>query len=101
MLRITTDDTPDGLLVKFEGRLVGAWAREADEAWRAGPSASGRPITVDICDVSAVDERGRDLLIRMHRAGAVFAVRGCELRELVREVAEESGRLGRAALREA
>lgn len=89
MLRITLQDTSGRLVVKLEGRLSLPWVREADAHWRAVTTAHAeRSVEVDLRDVWGVDDAGRELLRRMHAAGAVLTVRGCAMRELVREVVE-------------
>lgn len=70
--------------------MVGAWVAEADGAWHGVLDAPWpRSVVVSLCDVSAVDSSGRDLLMRMHRHGVVFEARGCAMRELVREIERE------------
>jgi ABC-type transporter Mla MlaB component len=89
MLRITTTNTPERFVLKLEGKLSHAWVHEADESWRAALATSnGSPIDVDLCDVYAIDDGGRALLGRMHRAGARFVTRGCVMGEMVREILE-------------
>jgi anti-anti-sigma regulatory factor len=89
MFRIGAHDSPDGLVLKLEGRLAGAWVVEADACWRdASATHNGRSVVVDLSAVSTVDDAGRELLLRMHNAGARFVVRGCVMRELVREISE-------------
>jgi hypothetical protein len=89
MLRVTRQDTPGSIQLTFEGRLVGAWVTEADGAWQ-GVREAALPVIVNLHDVSAVDSPGRDLLLRMHQHGVVFEVRGCAMRELLREIERES-----------
>lgn len=87
MLRITAENGSDHFGLKLEGTLTAAWVREADSYWRAAvANQTGRPLVVDLTDVLSVDDAGRELLTRMHEAGARFVVRGCVMRELVREV---------------
>lgn len=92
MLRITLQQTQERVVVKLEGRLSLPWVREADACWRAaGAVHTGRTIEIDLRDVWGVDDAGRELLRRMHHAGAVLTVRGCAMRELVREVEGSAG----------
>ncbi len=91
MLRVTTIAGADRVVLKLEGKLSQAWVREADVAWRtASAAANGRVIVVDVCDVYAIDDGGRELLSRMHQAGAQLLARGTVMRELVREIVESS-----------
>lgn len=91
MLRVTRQDTAGSIQLTLEGRLAGAWVAEADGAWQGVLEASlPVPVIVNLYDVSGVDSSGRDLLMRMHQHGAVFEVRGCAMRELLREIERES-----------
>jgi anti-anti-sigma regulatory factor len=89
MFRVTTQNGSDQLVLKFEGRLTGDWVAAADACWREAIASLGhRPVVVDLRDVTVVDVAGRELMSRMYRAGARFRVRGCEMRELEREIAQ-------------
>ena len=86
MLRITTQTAGDELLLKLEGCLAGPWVRELDTCWRemAGPDSRVR---LDLRDVCHVDHAGRELIAVMFRAGVRFIARGCDLPELLKEIA--------------
>jgi anti-anti-sigma regulatory factor len=89
MIRITTERQADRIVIKVEGKLAHAWVQEADASWRTVcASANGQPIAVDLCDVYAIDDGGRELLTRMHQAGAQLMVRGCLMPEVLREIRE-------------
>lgn len=91
MLRVTTETGVDQIVLKVEGKLSHAWVREAAAAWRTTlASANGRAIVVDLCDVYAIDDAGRELLTHMHRAGADLRARGFVMRETVREIVQSS-----------
>ena len=85
MLRVTVHE--DGTLCRLElaGRLGGPWVAETEHAWRSS-SCSDKQIEVDMRQVTAVDDAGRDLLSAMHQAGARFVVEGVELTALVEEI---------------
>jgi anti-anti-sigma regulatory factor len=101
MFRIGAHDSPDGLVLKFEGRLAGAWVVEAEACWRdARATHNGRSVVVDLSGVSTVDDAGRELMFHMHSAGARFVVRGCVMRELVREISQEAARVDAVDLRQ-
>lgn len=90
MFRVTTEEADDALVLKLEGYLGGAWVEALDACWREAAAAlGGRPVRVDLRDVFCVDEAGRHLLVRMHRAGAAFVARGCFMSELVREISNQ------------
>ncbi len=72
MLRITLRQDGRSATLKLEGKLVGPWVDELERAWRAMTSPETRKLLVDLCAVSSVDGRGKDLLARMHYSGAVL-----------------------------
>lgn len=89
MLRITEVHADGELVLKLEGRISGPWVRELDACWRlAAETWTGHPLAVDLRDVWLVDGAGQEQLARMHRGGVRFLTRGCEMRELVREIVE-------------
>jgi anti-anti-sigma regulatory factor len=88
MFRITTHDSNDGFVMKLEGSLSGAWVVEAGLQWRRITQRhQRRPVTVDLRGVCHVDDDGRKLLTLMHLDGAEFITSGCEMPEIVREIA--------------
>jgi hypothetical protein len=76
--------------LKLEGSLAGAWVDELSALW-TGASGENGGLVIDLSEVCWVDEAGRDLLARMHEAGARFVARGCFMRELVREISGIAG----------
>ncbi len=87
MFRITTNDTNDGLVMKLEGSLSGAWVVEAGLVWRQLTQRHrARPVKVDLRGICQVDDDGRKLMTLMHRDGAQFVTAGCEMPEIVREI---------------
>jgi hypothetical protein len=67
MLRITVQDSPKSVALKLEGQLRGPWVEETERVWKT----CDRPVAViDLCDVTSLDVRGKDLLVRMYRGGA-------------------------------
>jgi anti-anti-sigma regulatory factor len=71
MLRITTTDQSDVLVLAMEGRLCGAWAGEARGAWlKLREAANGHPIVLELAGVTFVDAAGEQLLAEILSAGA-------------------------------
>ena len=70
MLRITTKENADSVLLKLEGGIKGPWVDELEKTWSG--VAEGTPVKVDLSAVSFVDERGRDLLLRIQENGGVL-----------------------------
>lgn len=91
MLRITTHD--DGTTVHFvlEGRLVTAWAIEAEHAWRAA-RIEGRALRVDLTAVTSIDDEGWRLLRGMKEAGAVFIAEGVGMKRLIKDMTSGNAR---------
>jgi anti-anti-sigma regulatory factor len=63
MLRITINETPEELAIRLEGRVAGPWAVELGEAWsKAAPGRQERSVTLDLRNVTGVDENGKQIL---------------------------------------
>ena len=91
MLRITTDNADDELVMKLEGCLAGPWVPELDVCWReAAASHGGRPVRLDMTAVCHVDAAGEALMTVMYRAGVRFVTKGCVMPEIVREISRRA-----------
>ena len=86
MLRITVREDDKTGRIEAAGKIGGAWVAELESAWHA-VQASGKPVEVDLKDVTGVDESGRELLERMDRAGVRLLACGVMMRTLVAEIA--------------
>ena len=59
VLRITVQNTADGLLLKLEGRVKGPWVEELRKCWLTSANmAAGEPVSVDLSAVNFVDASG-------------------------------------------
>lgn len=88
MIRITIHHTDDDLLLRLEGCLVGPWVRELETCWLdARPTLGTRQLRIDLRSVCRVDDKGRELMTRLHADGAQFMASGCVMPEVVREIA--------------
>lgn len=68
-LRITILDVHKGVVMKLEGKIVGAWVAECRQSWEGLQSGLGsRKLSLDICGVSFVDGQGVALLQEIHAA---------------------------------
>jgi hypothetical protein len=85
MLRITLQE--DGTLWRLHlaGRLAGAWVAETENTWRSA-RVSGRPVEIDIREVTGIDEAGRCLLRAMNQEGARLIAKGVAMEALVEEI---------------
>jgi hypothetical protein len=73
VLRITFQTTTEVVLLNLEGSVVGPWVEELRKAWlTSAKMTDGQPVKVDLGAVSFVDERGRELLLRMRKEGVVL-----------------------------
>jgi anti-anti-sigma regulatory factor len=88
MLMITEERNGDGLAFKLAGTLAGEWAMEFNRCWRSrtGSSKASR-ITVDLTEVTYVDEIGKELLGLMVKEGAELIARDILMKSVVEEVA--------------
>lgn|SRR5690242_21832909 len=90
MLRITVlNDDFRTTRFKLEGKLAHEWVSEAKETWKALPrSGVTEQLVVDLLGVSFVDDRGKELLAEMHRAGAELVGAGPLISQLIAEIKE-------------
>ncbi len=55
--------------VKLEGRMVGPYVTECRQAWLGlNPSLNGKSLSLDLRDVTYIDEAGLELLREIYRA---------------------------------
>jgi hypothetical protein len=96
MLRITVQN--DGTLWRLHlaGRLAGAWVAETENTWRSA-AESGRPVEIDMREVTGIDEAGRCLLHSMNQAGARFIAKGVAMEALIEEITGRPCHEGRHA----
>jgi hypothetical protein len=85
MLRITLEE--DGTLCRLHlaGRLAGPWVAETENTWRFA-LVSGRPLEIDIREVTGIDEAGRCLLRAMNQQGGRLVAKGVAMQALVEEI---------------
>jgi hypothetical protein len=85
MLRIKVQEDGTVWRLQLSGRLAGAWVAETENTWRSAP-VFGRPIEIDMREVTGIDEAGRRLLQAMNQAGARFIAKGVAMGALVEEI---------------
>jgi len=68
VIRISCHNESAMMRLVLEGKLAGACVDELDKCWKQTIS-NGAPLLVDLTSVSYVDERGKQLLKRMHDHG--------------------------------
>src|ERR1700756_2247907 len=80
MLRIDTIETNSGVTPELHGRLIGPWVPLLESLWKSKEAcASGRPLVVDLTDVTAIDGTACYLLrlmeaknVRLAGGGSAF-----------------------------
>jgi anti-anti-sigma regulatory factor len=91
MVRITTRIAEHEIAFTVEGCLSGPPVHEFEACWRKVVAETpGQPVRVDLTAVCHADAAGRELLAKMHRAGARFTTRGCVMPEVIREISREA-----------
>jgi hypothetical protein len=95
MLRITVEDEGTLCRLHLAGRLAGAWVAETENTWRSAP-VSGRPVEIDMREVTGIDKAGLCLLQAMNQAGARFIAKGVAMEALVEEITGKPARRRRA-----
>lgn len=87
MFRVTEHCGSGGIVLKLEGRCSFETVEALDSSWRAAlRKRADATVWVDLSEVSRVDPAAQEQLARMHRDGARFVVRGCLMREVLREI---------------
>ena len=99
MFRVAYADTTTGQRWTLCGRLAGAWVDELRSVWlnvrKRAPRATA---TVDLTQVTFVDEAGEALLAEMQRAGAEFVAGGVENKHLIASLNDKRERTLRRAV---
>jgi hypothetical protein len=84
MLKITICDIADPLRLELEGRLAGAWVYELEHCWHtAKASHPNWKCSVDLTNVTFIDQAGRYLLRLMYRDGVRFMASGLMLQDIL------------------
>ena len=68
MIRITAQHESSATRLFLEGKLTGACVDELDKCWQEKCSGDNL-LTVDLTNISFVDDHGKQLLERMHKSG--------------------------------
>ena len=87
MMRAQVSSTGDRVILKVCGRLAEGWVPELENCWHTAriDHPEGK-ILVDLNHVTFIDDKGRSLLERMHRDGALFAAAGLLTRDIVNKI---------------
>lgn len=86
-LRYYMHDRASSFRFKLAGALAGEDVTELEQCWSAASSTvADRAFVVDLSELSAVDEPGRELLSRWHKHGAEFIATSVWSRSLVESI---------------
>ncbi len=92
-------DGPEALTFQVEGRLVGDWAKELEQAWAgAAPVRGNRAPIVDLTGILFIDDEGKRVLTKLFREGAFFRTAGPMTESIVSEITGKSSGIGRCLL---
>jgi len=70
-----------------EGTLSDGWVDALETTWlEAQSQRNGTPVCIDLAGVTYIDDKGRDLLVRMIRSGAELRAQGIMTRTVVEEI---------------
>jgi len=68
MIRITTHNESAATRLILEGKLAGACVDELNKCWEQAKAAQTE-LSLDLTSVNFIDDRGKQLLAKMHGAG--------------------------------
>jgi anti-anti-sigma regulatory factor len=70
-----------------EGTLSDGWVDALETSWlEAQSQRNGTPVCIDLAGVTYIDDKGRDLLVRIIRGGAELRTQGIMTRTVVEEI---------------
>jgi hypothetical protein len=93
MLKITAIDGDHQRTLVLEGALVEPWVIELEQSWAdAQQGDRARAVVVDLKDVTAISQRGENLLYQMMTGGATFqCCRGVLTKLVLRQLERRRG----------
>jgi anti-anti-sigma regulatory factor len=89
MIKIQLKELDRELILQVEGRLAGAFVPELESCWQAARvHHPNRKISVDLKNVTCIDQAGRYLLQLMHGKGVGFLRAGLAIQDILEQVME-------------
>jgi anti-anti-sigma regulatory factor len=89
MLRIIKLGDEQSLTFILAGRLAGEWAPELERCWRQAVATQGTgSVSVDLTEVTFVDDAGKRLLAAMAQAGVELIAADVLMKALVEQIAQ-------------
>jgi len=90
MIKIQVQELDDRLTLQVEGRLAGAFVPELENCWKAALERQpNRTISVDLKNVTCVDQAGRYLLQLMYSNGVSFMRAGLSTQDILEQIMEK------------
>lgn len=87
MLKIDIHTEERRTVFVLEGKLAGAWVKVLQDCWE-DIDTTEQPVRVMVCGVTFIDEKGKALLIKMHRGGVELVAEGCMNKAIVEEITQ-------------
>jgi len=88
MIRITAQHELNTTRLFLEGKLAGDSVAELERCWRVAANTK-TSVSIDLTAVSFIDNRGKQLLVKMFEGGARLLSRGLLARCIIDEIKEE------------
>jgi anti-anti-sigma regulatory factor len=90
MMKVEIQESGDQTILQVQGRLAGAFAAELENCWRKAESSHpGRPVSVDLKNVTCVDRAGKHLLQSMYRSGVPLLGAGLAVQDILEQIMEQ------------
>jgi hypothetical protein len=89
MVRITTEEHGNSVVLRVEGSLRGPWVAELEKVWH-GKRGSGRQLLLKLEGVSYVDDDAKALLTRMLQDGMDVTANDLYMTGILREMESAS-----------
>jgi hypothetical protein len=88
MFKLSIVETEGRQKLVLEGKLVPPWTTEVESAWKTiRQQHDGKPLLIDLTNVTVISRDGEELLLRLMKDGAKFAGKGVLNRHLLRKLA--------------
>ena len=96
MVRITSDEHGNCVLLRVEGSLRGPWVAELERIWQSS-RAPDKHVCVNLEGVSFVDDPAKGLLRRMVENEVELSATGPMMTAIVQEIVQSTRRAAGAA----
>jgi hypothetical protein len=98
MLKISSIECHNELMLIVEGKLVGPWAAELRSTFESvNPGLFGRKLVIDMRHVTAISQEGENLLFELVQKGVKFRCRGVFTKHILKQITRRAnGNHGKA-----